>query len=172
MGPGSATRLGEGHEPPRTLGTTLDQVMPLGLDAERLLDERDEIFARPERVAKVGLDGPEKAWAELAIRGQPHAVTAVAIVMAHRGDHPHRAGCAGKTEVRRRPVSGRAFNRLDTPYAANAGQPPVAGNEAVRARDVPLVQAITIVLEAFAIGMNYLTDVAYSIADPRIRHVE
>ncbi len=45
-------------------------------------------------------------------------------------------------------------------------------NEAVRARDFPLVQAITIVLAAFAIGMNFLTDVAYSIADPRIRHVE
>ena len=45
-------------------------------------------------------------------------------------------------------------------------------NEAIRARDFPLVQAITIVLAAFAIGMNFLTDVAYSVVDPRIRHVE
>ena len=86
--------------------------MPLGLDAERLFDERDEIGARPEWVAKVGLDGPEQAGAKLAIGRQPHPVTTVAVVMAHGGDHPHRTRCAGESEVRGGTVSGGTLHRL------------------------------------------------------------
>ena len=41
---------------------------------------------------------------------------------------------------------------------------------AVRARDFPLVQAITIFIAAFTIIMNLLTDVVYGLLDPRIRH--
>ena len=41
--------------------------------------------------------------------------------------------------------------------------------EAIRARDFPLVQAITLFIAAVAIGLSLLSDVVYSRVDPRIR---
>ena len=41
--------------------------------------------------------------------------------------------------------------------------------EAIRARDFPLVQAITLVIAAVAIGLSFFSDVVYSRIDPRIR---
>ncbi len=43
-------------------------------------------------------------------------------------------------------------------------------DQAVRARDFPLVQAIAIFIAGFAILMSLLTDIMYGIADPRIRY--
>lgn len=43
-------------------------------------------------------------------------------------------------------------------------------DEAIRARDFPLVQTITIFIALFAISLNLLTDVAYALIDPRIRY--
>ena len=43
-------------------------------------------------------------------------------------------------------------------------------DEAIRGRDFPLVQAITIFIATFAIVMNLITDLAYSLIDPRIRY--
>ncbi len=42
-------------------------------------------------------------------------------------------------------------------------------NDAINDSDFPLVQAITIFIAAFAIGLNLLTDVAYDLIDPRAR---
>lgn len=42
-------------------------------------------------------------------------------------------------------------------------------NDAINDSDFPLVQAITIFIAAFAIGLNLLTDIAYDLIDPRAR---
>lgn len=42
-------------------------------------------------------------------------------------------------------------------------------NDAVRDNDFPLVQAITLFISLFAIGVNLLTDLMYGWLDPRIR---
>lgn len=42
-------------------------------------------------------------------------------------------------------------------------------NDAISDSDFPLVQAITIFIAAFAIGLNLLTDIAYDLIDPRAR---
>lgn len=42
-------------------------------------------------------------------------------------------------------------------------------NDAINDSDFPLVQAITIFIAAFAIGLNLLTDIAYDLIDPRSR---
>ena len=41
--------------------------------------------------------------------------------------------------------------------------------EAIRARDFPLVQTITLFIAAFAITLSLLSDVVYALLDPRIR---
>jgi peptide/nickel transport system permease protein len=43
-------------------------------------------------------------------------------------------------------------------------------NEAVQARDYPLVQAIAVFSAGFVVILNLLTDVAYALIDPRIRY--
>lgn len=43
-------------------------------------------------------------------------------------------------------------------------------DEAIRARDFPLVQAITVFIASFAILIHLLTDLAYGLLDPRIRY--
>ncbi len=43
-------------------------------------------------------------------------------------------------------------------------------DQAIRARDFPLVQAIAIFIAAFAILMSFVTDIAYGVVDPRIRY--
>lgn len=43
-------------------------------------------------------------------------------------------------------------------------------NDAIQDSDFPLVQAITIFIAFFAISINFLTDIAYALLDPRIRH--
>jgi peptide/nickel transport system permease protein len=43
-------------------------------------------------------------------------------------------------------------------------------DEAIRARDFPLVQGITLFFASFAIVMHLFTDLAYGLLDPRIRH--
>ncbi len=43
-------------------------------------------------------------------------------------------------------------------------------NEAVQARDFPLVQALAFVSAAFIVLLNLLTDLAYVLIDPRIRY--
>ncbi len=43
-------------------------------------------------------------------------------------------------------------------------------NEAVQARDFPLVQAIAVFSAGFVVVLNLLTDVAYALIDPRIRY--
>ncbi len=43
-------------------------------------------------------------------------------------------------------------------------------NEAVQARDFPLVQAIAVFSACFVVVLNLLTDVAYALIDPRIRY--
>ena len=43
-------------------------------------------------------------------------------------------------------------------------------DQAIRARDFPLVQAIAIFIAGFAILMSLLTDIMYGVADPRIRY--
>lgn len=43
-------------------------------------------------------------------------------------------------------------------------------NEAVQARDFPLVQAIAVFSAGFVVVLNLLTDIAYAIIDPRIRY--
>lgn len=43
-------------------------------------------------------------------------------------------------------------------------------NDAIRDNDFPLVQAITIFIAMFAIVLNLLTDIIYSMVDPRIRY--
>ncbi|POR05455.1 ABC transporter permease [Alkalispirochaeta sphaeroplastigenens] len=43
-------------------------------------------------------------------------------------------------------------------------------NEAVQARDFPLVQAIAVFSAGFVVLLNLLTDVAYALIDPRIRY--
>jgi peptide/nickel transport system permease protein len=40
---------------------------------------------------------------------------------------------------------------------------------AVQTRDFPLVQALTLIFGVIVIGVNLLADVAYSVADPRVR---
>jgi ABC-type dipeptide/oligopeptide/nickel transport system permease component len=42
-------------------------------------------------------------------------------------------------------------------------------DEAIRARDFPLVQGITVFVASFAIILHLITDLAYGIMDPRIR---
>lgn len=42
-------------------------------------------------------------------------------------------------------------------------------NNAINDSDFSLVQAITIFIALFAIGMNFLTDILYALIDPRIR---
>lgn len=42
-------------------------------------------------------------------------------------------------------------------------------NDAINSNDFPLIQAITIFLSLFAIGVNLLTDTAYTLLDPRVR---
>ncbi|MFW6368529.1 MAG: ABC transporter permease [Spirochaetota bacterium] len=43
-------------------------------------------------------------------------------------------------------------------------------NEAVQARDFPLVQAIAVFSAGFVVVLNLLTDIAYALIDPRIRY--
>lgn len=43
-------------------------------------------------------------------------------------------------------------------------------NEAVQARDFPLVQAIAVFTAGFVVLLNLLTDIAYAVIDPRIRY--
>ena len=43
-------------------------------------------------------------------------------------------------------------------------------NEAVQARDFPLVQAIAVFSAGFVVALNLLTDIAYALIDPRIRY--
>lgn len=43
-------------------------------------------------------------------------------------------------------------------------------NEAVQARDYPLVQAIAVFSAGFVVILNLMTDVAYALIDPRIRY--
>jgi ABC-type dipeptide/oligopeptide/nickel transport system permease component len=43
-------------------------------------------------------------------------------------------------------------------------------DESIRARDFPLVQGITVFVASFAIILHLITDLAYGIMDPRIRH--
>lgn len=43
-------------------------------------------------------------------------------------------------------------------------------DQAIRARDFPLVQAIAIFIAAFAILMSLVTDLMYGLVDPRIRY--
>lgn len=43
-------------------------------------------------------------------------------------------------------------------------------NEAVQARDYPLVQAIAVFSAGFVVLLNLLTDIAYALIDPRIRY--
>lgn len=45
-------------------------------------------------------------------------------------------------------------------------------SEAVQARDFPLVQAVAVFSAGFVVLLNFLTDVAYAIIDPRIRYGE
>ena len=42
-------------------------------------------------------------------------------------------------------------------------------NDAIRDSDFPLVQAITIFIVLFAIGMSLLTDILYAWINPRMR---
>lgn len=42
-------------------------------------------------------------------------------------------------------------------------------NDSIRDNDFPMVQAITIFLAFFAIGINFLTDLLYAWLDPRVR---
>jgi ABC-type dipeptide/oligopeptide/nickel transport system permease component len=44
-------------------------------------------------------------------------------------------------------------------------------NDAVNGSDFPLIQAITIFIGIFAIAVNLLTDIVYSLLDPRIRQI-
>ena len=55
----------------------------------------------------------EQAGTELAVGGEPHAVAALAVVVAHRRDHAHRSPGVRKAVVRRGTVSRRARNRLE-----------------------------------------------------------
>jgi ABC-type dipeptide/oligopeptide/nickel transport system permease component len=43
-------------------------------------------------------------------------------------------------------------------------------SSAIQDSDFPLVQAITILISVFAIGVQLLTDVFYALADPRVQH--
>jgi len=43
-------------------------------------------------------------------------------------------------------------------------------DQAIRARDFPLVQSIAIVIAGFAILMSLVTDIMYGVVDPRIRY--
>lgn len=43
-------------------------------------------------------------------------------------------------------------------------------DQAIRARDFPLVQAIAIFIAGFAVLMSLLTDIMYGLVDPRIRY--
>lgn len=43
-------------------------------------------------------------------------------------------------------------------------------DQAIRARDFPLVQSIAIFIAGFAILMSLATDIMYGVVDPRIRH--
>ena len=43
-------------------------------------------------------------------------------------------------------------------------------SSAIQDSDFPLVQAITIFISLFAIGVQLLTDVAYALVDPRVQH--
>ena len=72
-------------------------------------------------------------------------------------------------------VIGVAFTYLlgGSVYIETIFSWPGLGNlldQAVRARDFPLVQAIAIFIAAFAILMSLATDIMYGIVDPRIRY--
>jgi peptide/nickel transport system permease protein len=41
--------------------------------------------------------------------------------------------------------------------------------ESVEAKDIPMVQALTIVIALVVVVVNPLTDLAYLVVDPRIR---
>jgi ABC-type dipeptide/oligopeptide/nickel transport system permease component len=43
-------------------------------------------------------------------------------------------------------------------------------SSAIQDSDFPLVQAITILISLFAIGVQLLTDIAYALVDPRVQH--
>ncbi len=42
--------------------------------------------------------------------------------------------------------------------------------DAIRARDYPLIQGITLMVAAFYIGLNVIVDLVYALVDPRVRY--
>src|SRR5690606_38145562 len=89
-------------------------------------------------IAEVGLHLAEEAGAELPIGGEPHAVAAVAVVVAHGGDHAHRARRAGEGEVARGAVPSRALDRRQRPDGGDPLEYLVRGHEGI-ARDLEVV---------------------------------
>ena len=107
VGP-SASDLAQGSESAASASRPELQKVPFGLAGKRLTNRGDDVPGGSQRSLQIHLVRAEQAGLQLSVRGEPHPIAAVTVVMGQRCDYTDRPRSAVESEVRGWPVPHRS----------------------------------------------------------------